>query len=671
MPQITLTIPNFSINSTFHTYNIYGSISYSTPTTGKKTFSFATSQIPAGSVINSALLNASWGGSLYGGTAKQAGSTSKTNVDVTSLVAAGVDTPIEYTFKSSTGGSTDGDHSSTLSFSDCQMVVNYTLPNSAPGNPPWASVSPSLYESGQVNISWGAASDAEGNITGYRVQWATSNDGANWTGFSTLGTFTGTGASDTPGIGRGAYEKYQVCAIDAYGAESGYTQTNAVRRNSLPNVPGSLRFHIGGGGYFYSSLQCLWNNGGDPDGNFSGVYIRLARYNHDSGAGAVGWAWLDTNWVWLDNVSSFTITRAQLAAKGAKAGDAIAFGLVAQDTLSAQNWDAAGMTASGYVYLAADPTAPSTFTASPAIQESGVTLSWSGANGNGIAIAGYDIEYKTSSTSGGAEGTDGYAAADGSPYSTSYASGSKTDPAVISRGYYERWRIRTRNADGAVSGWAYSNITRKNSAPAAPDVTAPVSLKTIYNSQPRILAAVGSDADAHSQTLAAAGYTASSGGAQAPGRKLVLRKSSAAAAGSQTVSVTSTDIMGVLSSAAARSFTYAVPAWTDPGLTAGETPVKAVHMTELRAAADNVRAYYGMAAYPWAGAITAGITGIAGWTGHVAELRTAIEQVASLVNGWDTTGSTNDIALPAWIAINENRPSAAVIAQLRDVIPLL
>ena len=93
-------------------------------------------------------------------------------------------------------------------------------------------------------------------------------------------------------------------------------------------------------------------------------------------------------------------------------------------------------------------------------------------------------------------------------------------------------------------------------------------------------------------------------------------------------------------------------------------------MTELQAAIDNVRAYYGMAAYSWT-TIKAGATGLAGWTSHVQELRTAIDQVVSLVNGWDTANSTNDISLPAWITISENKPAAAVIAQLRAAIPLL
>jgi len=202
-------------------------------------------------------------------------------------------------------------------------------------------------------------------------------------------------------------------------------------------------------------------------------------------------------------------------------------------------------------------------------------------------------------------------------------------------------------------------------------VTAPVASAITYNSQPRILATVGSDADGHSQTLVASGYTSSSGGAQVPVKKLVLRRSSALSPGGQSVSVSSTDTLGVGSGPVSRSFTYASPVWTDPSLVAGDTPIKAVHMTELRAIINNVRAYYGIAPYAWGQAITAGATTLAGWTGHVQEMRTAIEQIAALVNGWDTGSSTHNISLPAWIAISQNTPSAAVIAQLRSVIPTL
>jgi len=84
------------------------------------------------------------------------------------------------------------------------------------------------------------------------------------------------------------------------------------------------------------------------------------------------------------------------------------------------------------------------------------------------------------------------------------------------------------------------------------------------------------------------------------------RANLAAAAGALSVSVSSTDALGVASSAVVTSFTYMVPAWTDPSLVAGTTPIKAAHMTELQTAINNVRVCNGLAAYAFT-TITAGV----------------------------------------------------------------
>lgn len=94
-------------------------------------------------------------------------------------------------------------------------------------------------------------------------------------------------------------------------------------------------------------------------------------------------------------------------------------------------------------------------------------------------------------------------------------------------------------------------------------------------------------------------------------------------------------------------------AYTDPILTAGETRIKAAHMTELQANINTMRQAYGASVYSFT-SIQAGYTSLAGWTSHVQEMRAAI----------DAINSTHD----AWIAIEENRPSAAVITQLRQVV---
>ena len=96
--------------------------------------------------------------------------------------------------------------------------------------------------------------------------------------------------------------------------------------------------------------------------------------------------------------------------------------------------------------------------------------------------------------------------------------------------------------------------------------------------------------------------------------------------------------------------------FTDPVLTVGETFVKAVHINELRARIDVLRAYYGLTAYVWSVAPKAGETGLVSWRDHVLELRTALEEAYADV-GMDA---------PAWVELPVNCPKAAAIDELRE-----
>lgn len=96
--------------------------------------------------------------------------------------------------------------------------------------------------------------------------------------------------------------------------------------------------------------------------------------------------------------------------------------------------------------------------------------------------------------------------------------------------------------------------------------------------------------------------------------------------------------------------------YTDPVLTAGQTRIKAVHMLELQENINVLRMAHGKDDYTFT-TIQAGYTSLAGWTSHVAEMRAAIDEITT--------------EHEAWIAITENRPTAAVIEQLRRVVDTL
>ena len=97
--------------------------------------------------------------------------------------------------------------------------------------------------------------------------------------------------------------------------------------------------------------------------------------------------------------------------------------------------------------------------------------------------------------------------------------------------------------------------------------------------------------------------------------------------------------------------------FTDNPLTAGISPVKALHMQELQSRVNTLRTFYGLGTYNFT-TITAGATSLAGWTTHVNQIRTAIEEVCS------ASGKTHE----DWISFSVNCPRADIIQQLRNVI---
>ena len=97
--------------------------------------------------------------------------------------------------------------------------------------------------------------------------------------------------------------------------------------------------------------------------------------------------------------------------------------------------------------------------------------------------------------------------------------------------------------------------------------------------------------------------------------------------------------------------------FTDDPLIVNTSPVKALHMQELQSRVNTLRIFYGLNAYSFT-TITAGTTSLAGWTTHVNQIRTAIEDVCS------ASGKTHE----SWISFSVNCPRADVIQQLRSII---
>ena len=134
------------------------------------------------------------------------------------------------------------------------------------------------------------------------------------------------------------------------------------------------------------------------------------------------------------------------------------------------------------------------------------------------------------------------------------------------------------------------------------------------------LSAVFTDPDQDPLNFAASSSAPGVVAVRASGARVTL---TAAALGTATIRVTATDATG---QSAAQSFTVRVtrtPPFTDDPLRPGETPVRAVHFTELRTRIDVLRRAAGLGPFPWTDPVlTPGVTPVR--LAHLLELREAI-----------------------------------------------
>lgn len=309
-------------------------------------------------------------------------------------------------------------------------------------------------------------------------------------------------------------------------------------------------------------------------------------------------------------------------------------------------------------------TAPTAFTATPATYVGGdVTLKWSGTKAGIYLISRYEIQYATSANN---TTWSAWLTLTSIPSSLTFGEFKTTKLNATMNGY-TRFQIRAADNGGNVTDYKISGSVKTTAKPAplAPTINAPAANASTLNEKPRILATVASTTN----TVVATGYTASSR-TLATGRKVILR-STASLTGSKSISVTATDSYGGASPAATRNFKVVKMAHSEATHGIPGEPMLAVQIINLRTWINNIRAYYAMPAKTWAVNVLGGSTLIAGWKDNVTEMRKAIEEIVALVNGWDTASKVHDIALPAWLPLDEHNPAGAVITQLWDVLESL
>lgn len=140
--------------------------------------------------------------------------------------------------------------------------------NVAPSTPRSITVPQSIMGGSTITVSWGASTDADGNLEGYIVERST-NGGTSWTQI-----YQGTETSTTNTVRFGTESvMYRVKAYDSEGEESAYKTSSQVTvvNNTAPSAPASISVPIDvkGGG----SLVITWSAATDSENNIIGYEL--------------------------------------------------------------------------------------------------------------------------------------------------------------------------------------------------------------------------------------------------------------------------------------------------------------------------------------------------------------------------------------------------------------
>jgi hypothetical protein len=319
------------------------------------------------------------------------------------------------------------------------------------------------------------------------------------------------------------------------------------------------------------------------------------------------------------------------------------------------------------------PLMPATATASPEVySDEEITLRWSGVTVTTSPIKGYMIASRTSTDNATWSSWEILAHINLAATSGSY------NPAVSrTPGTYTQFGVWTIDVLDGYSSERVSNSilnVQKDRPPLAPNVAAPRNGGVTYNNKPMVLLQTQPEPDGQPQMVFVRlgngawhnsvdnpEYFTTSG--ELGDNVRTIYTADELTPGDYSVTVYASD-SGFDSPTVTRIITVlSLPFDT---ITLNRTTVKARHITDLQTAINNIRNYYGLAAFSWEMEITPGITQTAYWPHHVFELRAALQGVINFVDSFDVTNSV--IIHAPWINVGTRRPRADVMNQLQDLV---
>lgn len=140
--------------------------------------------------------------------------------------------------------------------------------NTAPTVPASISIPSNISGGTTITVSWGASTDAQGNLEGYKVERST-NGGSSWSQI-----YQGSGRSTTNSVAFGtASVMYRVKAYDSEGLESSWKTSGQVTvfNNRAPGKPPSIAVPVQVEGGKQTTIS--WAAATDADGNLFGYAL--------------------------------------------------------------------------------------------------------------------------------------------------------------------------------------------------------------------------------------------------------------------------------------------------------------------------------------------------------------------------------------------------------------
>lgn len=304
-----------------------------------------------------------------------------------------------------------------LPFSVYVSDDGFVYTNTTPTTPSSITVPSSIMGGSTITLSWGASTDAEDNLSGYKVEKSV-NGGSSWSQI-----YQGTARQTTDQVVFGtASVMYRVRAYDAEGEHSGYKTSSQVTvvNNVAPGAPHSVTVpsEVKGG----ASLTVSWAAATDSDGNLEGYSLERK---------ADGGAWKE---IYKGSALSYTDSIT-------KGWATVEYRVRAYDTLGAYG----GYTSSPArtVDNNTAPSVPANIQVPETINGGeAITISWSAATDEEDNLAGYELE----------RSTDG-----GTTWVRVYQGGNTNTPNTVPFGSPSAaYRVRAYDTLGLYSGYRTS-----------------------------------------------------------------------------------------------------------------------------------------------------------------------------------------------------------------------